>query len=181
MTKTRKKRSRWENFKRLVRFRLIVPIKRLRHQPEYSARASMVGLAWAFTPLVGIQMYLCLMTWAVARKLFKWDFSLPVACAWTWATNVFTILPTYYMFYITGYYLLCFQNSATDYASFAELFQNVLYSDVGLWNTLKVFASTAKKGSLFMAVGCLPYMAIFGWIGYHYTFKYASARQRRHK
>ncbi|GHV45155.1 hypothetical protein FACS1894204_03550 [Synergistales bacterium] len=178
--RTRKKINWWENFKRLIVFRLIVPIKRSYRQPKFSARGSMVGLVWAFTPLIGLQMYLCFMTWLITRKLFKWDFSLPIACAWTWTTNIFTLIPIYYAFYITGYCMLGFHsNNVADYASFARLFQEALFSDPGVRNTLKVTLAVAKKSSLCMAVGCLPYMAIFGWLGYRYTFKYASARQER--
>ncbi|MDR1977218.1 MAG: DUF2062 domain-containing protein, partial [Synergistaceae bacterium] len=64
----KKPKKRWtERFRRLVQLRLIVPIKRSRRPPEYSARGALVGLAWAFTPLIGFQIYLCLATWIVAR------------------------------------------------------------------------------------------------------------------
>jgi uncharacterized protein (DUF2062 family) len=161
-----------ERFRRLVRLRLIVPIKRSHRPPEYSARGALVGLAWAFTPLIGFQIYLCLATWIVARKLFKWDFSLAVACAWTWTTNMLTMIPAYYIFYITGYYLLGFQNNAAEYAGFAQIFREA--ADPGVWNALKVFT----KCGLLMGVGCLPWMALFGWLGYSCTLKYTLTRRK---
>jgi uncharacterized protein (DUF2062 family) len=182
--RTRKKRTWWEYLKRLVRFRLIVPIKRSRRPPEYSARGTMVGLAWALTPLIGIQMYLCLMTWLIARKLFKWDFSLLIACAWTWTTNMVTLVPTYYMFYVTGYRILGIQKQA-DYSRFEQFIrtiQEAFAADIGLWNALKVTASAlAKDFGVVMIVGCVPYMILFGWLGYRCTLKYVLARQARLK
>jgi uncharacterized protein (DUF2062 family) len=179
--KTCKKRTWGDQLKRLIRFRLIVPIKRSCHPSEYSARGSLVGLVFAFTPLIGIQMYLCLMTWLIARKLFKWDFSLGIACAWTWTTNMFTMLPTYYMFYITGYYLLGFQHRVADYESFAQIIRGALSPGLGVWGTLTVTLTVVRKSSLLIAVGCLPYMALFGWLGYRYTLKYVLARRARQR
>jgi uncharacterized protein (DUF2062 family) len=167
-------KKRWtERFRRLIRLRLIVPIKRSRRPPEYSARGSLVGLVWAFTPLIGFQIYLCLATWIVARKLFKWDFSLAVACAWTWTTNMLTMVPAYYMFYVTGYYLLGFQDNAADYAGFAHIFREA--ADVGVWNALKV---SVTKCGLLLSVGCLPWAAFFGWLGYSCTLKYTLMRRK---
>jgi uncharacterized protein (DUF2062 family) len=182
--KNRKKRAWRESLKRLVRFRLIVPIRRSHHSPEYSARGTLVGLAWAFTPLIGIQMYLCLMTWLIARKLFKWDFSLLIACAWTWTTNMVTLVPTYYMFYITGYRMLGIQRHA-DYSRFARFLQTIkeaFAADAGMWSALKITASAlAKDFGLVMLVGCIPYMIFFGWLGYRCTLKYVLARRARLK
>ncbi len=118
--KRARKHSAWEGMKRLTRYRLIVPIKRSKHPPTYTAHGSLVGLAWAFTPLVGIQMYLVFMTWVIGRKVFKYDFNLIVALAWTWVTNVATMLPTYYIFYITGQIMLGRWNDISGYQSFVD-------------------------------------------------------------
>ena len=96
----------WGRFYRLVRFRLIVPMMRSHHTPEFSARAALVGLGWAFTPSVGFQMPVVLGTWLIARRVFKWDFSLLQSLAWTWTTNAFTALPCYYIFFLTGQVML---------------------------------------------------------------------------
>jgi hypothetical protein len=53
----------------VLRYRLIVPLKRRRHSPEYTARGVMIGLFWAFTPMVGIQMYLVSMTWGCSAGI----------------------------------------------------------------------------------------------------------------
>lgn len=76
-------RSWHDRLRRLLRYRLLIPIKRSQHPPEYTARGVAVGVLWALTPTIGIQMLLCLVTWVVARRLAKWDFSVIVAMAWT--------------------------------------------------------------------------------------------------
>ena len=121
----RSRRTRWERFKRLLRYRLIVPLKRSHHHaPEYTARGVLVGLAWALTPTIGIQMGLSLVTWIVARRLFRWDFNLIVACAWTWTTNVVTMLPCYYVFYVTGQLMLGHFDDLSGYREFLGLWQS---------------------------------------------------------
>ena len=76
-----KKRNLWQNLGRICRYRLVIPILRSPHPPEYKARGVAVGTAWAMTPLVGIQMYLVFMTWLISKKVFKWNFSLPLGLA----------------------------------------------------------------------------------------------------
>lgn len=65
--------------------------------------ASAVGLFWALTPLVGIQMILVTINWAIFR-IFRLHFHLVIGVAWVWLSNPFTMVPLYYSFYITGYY-----------------------------------------------------------------------------
>ena len=73
----------------------MIPIKRSKHPPEYTARGVAIGIAWALTPSIGIQMVFCFITWLVAKKIFKWDFSVLIAMAWTWTTNVVTAIPSH--------------------------------------------------------------------------------------
>ena len=100
--KRRRNFSRWERLKRASRFKLVIPLKRSVHAPEHIARGVAVGLAWALTPTVGIQMAFCFVTLVIARRIFKWEFHLLVSLAWTWFTNVITLLPSYYLFFLTG-------------------------------------------------------------------------------
>ena len=93
--KNKENTSLIRRFGRLLYLKLIVPLKRSKHPVSYTARGVLVGMMWAMTPLVGIQMTTVWFTWITAKFLFKWDFSLPVALAWTWVTNVFTMFPIY--------------------------------------------------------------------------------------
>ena len=81
---------------------LRIPLIRSQKPAEYKAKGVAVGLAWAMTPLVGIHMWLVFMTWVIWKKFSPKGFSLTLGLAWTWVTNVFTMVPAYYMFYVTG-------------------------------------------------------------------------------
>jgi len=102
----RNARSWWDRWVRLCRYKLVIPMKRSPHSPEHGARGVMIGLMWGLTPTVGIQMVFCLLTWVIAKRFFKWDFSLIISLAWTWTTNVITLVPAYYLFFLTGQVML---------------------------------------------------------------------------
>jgi uncharacterized protein (DUF2062 family) len=174
------KRSLWQRLVRLITYRLLIPIKRARHAPEYVARGVMVGMAWAMTPFVGIQMYLVFMTWLIARRLFRWDFSLIIGLAWTWTTNVVTVFPIYYVFYLTGQILLGHWDNIGGYASFVGLLEQTFGPDLSLWETLERYGVfVIKDWGLAMAIGSLPWSALGGWLGYRWGLAYA--RRRRAK
>jgi len=61
--------SVWHRFTRLMRYRLVIPILRARHEPEYTARGVFVGVAWGFTPTVGFQMPIVFVIWSIMRIL----------------------------------------------------------------------------------------------------------------
>lgn len=176
----RVKRGFIERLGRLSRLKLLIPLRRSPHAPEYSARGVAVGMFWALTPLVGIQMYLCLMTWLIAKPSRNFRFSLVVACAWTWVTNVFTMLPIYYMFYATGQVMRGKWHNITGYDTFLHSWDAAFADDAGLWQaTLDLLELLALEVGLSMGIGCLPY-AIFGaWLSYKLSLKYIRRRRRK--
>ncbi len=137
---------------------------------------------WAFTPLVGVQMYLVFLTWLATRRNPRLEFGLFIALAWTWVTNVFTIWPVYYAFYVTGQTLLGRFDTATEYESFVSKWRSVLEANDGLLAT--VFASIkliAHDQGLTMAVGCIPYALLGGWLAYYVTLLFMRRRRRHRK
>ncbi len=175
-------RTRVQNrFLRLVRYRLQIPLMRDQRPPEFTARGVMVGTVWAMLPLFGVQMAGVVLTWGVARRLFKWDFSLINALAWTWTTNVLTIIPAYYLFYVTGQALLGNWDQITGYQAFAQLFSGVAATDAGffdaLWSWLKALLTS---WGVPIVVGSIPWAAFSGWLGYRLSLNFVRAyRQRR--
>ena len=174
----------WGRLYRLVRFRLIVPMMRSHHTPEFSARAALVGLGWAFTPSVGFQMPVVLGTWLIARRVFKWDFSLLQSLAWTWTTNAFTALPCYYIFFLTGQVMLGRWSDLSGYDTFLALFHAAFADDLTLLATTKVVSKVlVLDWGLAMWVGSLPWAVTIGWFGYRLTLSfvltYRHARARR--
>ncbi|KZC98341.1 DUF2062 domain-containing protein [Oceanibaculum pacificum] len=161
---------------RLARMKLVIPIKRISHThpPEYTARAVGVGLAWAFTPLIGMQMFTVLITWWVAKRFFNWHFSLIVAAAWTWITNVATLIPSYYLFYVTGELLLGRWHTVAAYDSFANQYESetAIAETLSWWDSTLHFIDVLTSWGQSMLIGCLPFVVVFGWFGYKWSLAF---------
>lgn len=166
--------------RRRIHLRLIVPLNRSIQRPEHTARGVMIGLFWAMTPLVGIQMPLVLATWLLARRSSSTSFSLIVALAWTWVSNVLTMLPIYYLFYLTGSLFLGQPLDATGYDDFVQVWDAALAGDAGVFGHFSAFVmNIAHQQGLPMAVGCLPYAFGVAWLGYSWSLRYLNRRRAK--
>ena len=168
----------WQKIKRVCRYRLIIPLLRSPHPPKYKALGVSVGVAWAMTPLVGIQMWLVFMTWLLFKKVFRRDFSLVLGLAYTWITNVFTMIPIYYGFYVTGQIMM--NRPITSYSDLKGTMEKVFFADYTLWE--KVVTSCKlllEDWGLGMGVGCLPWAFVCGVGSYYLTMRYERLRSER--
>lgn len=168
---------------RMVRYRLHIPMKRSCQPPSHIARGVMVGTVWACTPLFGLHMTGAFLTWLITTRLFRWNFSLVNALAWTWTTNVFTVIPCYYVFYLTGQLMLgrfsqghqagegfnaiTAQISATDNMSMMDI-------------VLTWFHSLLSSVGLPLAVGWIPWSIVLGWIAYKLSLSFVVGH-RKHR
>lgn len=169
----------WGRLRRLLRYRLVVPMMRGRHAPEHRAKGVMVGLSWAFTPTFGIQMPLVFGTWIITRRLLNWDFSLIQGLAWTWAMNVFTALPCYYVFFITGQLMLGRWDDISGYDSFLALFQASFTEGQNVWERVGTVAAIVfLDWGLAMWVGALPWSALAAWLGYTLGLRFVRQYRR---
>lgn len=176
-----------EGLRRLIHYRMVIPIKRSAHPPEYTARGVLVGIMWALTPTVGAQMPLVFVTWLIARRLLRWDFSVIVGMAWTWTTNVVTMVPVYYLFYITGQIMLGRGGEMTGYGEFHTLLDQAMAgaeaaSDggfiVGWFDWLVALTGAVFRGwGVPMLIGCLPWSFLGGWLAYVWSLRVV----RRHR
>ena len=170
-----RRRSAWQRLKRGMRLRLIIPMVRSRQPPENTARAVAVGLFWAFTPTFGIQMALTAVHWYIARTFFKRDFSVIVAMAWTWVTNVFTVPVAYYTFFLTGQIMLGRWGDLSGYESFIKFWRTAMGETGGdptsltAWETY--FSVIVEGWGLALLVGSLPIAFIGYFIGYYWTLR----------
>lgn len=156
--------------------KLIYPMIHSTEPLEYKARGVAVGLAWALTPLVGIQMALVGLTWGIA-KYFKWSFSLPLALAWTWVSNVVTLPPIYYAFYVTGQILRGNFEDISGYQSLCFLIEEVFLSDDSwIEQTEKFFKLFVADWGISMFVGCVPWIIIGAYSGYVLTKRFEQMR-----
>lgn len=169
--------SWWRPGLRLIRYRLVIPVLRSSHPPEHTARGVAIGLAWAMTPLVGIQMMLVALTWVVASRLFRWHFSLVLGLAWTWITNAFTILPFYYAYYVTGQILLGHWGDLTGFDTFVGLWHGTFAADIGFWTALGRYIVELVEGwGVPLAVGSIPWVIVSAASGYMISLRVSRRR-----
>ncbi len=168
-------------FMRMLRLRLVVPLLRARHDPEYTARGVFIGVAFGLTPTVGIQIPMVMVAWAAVRAIApKWNFNMIVAIAWVWLSNVFTLGPLYYGFLVTGRLMMGHHDAVPGYQTFSKELSNALSVDAGglegFWDqTVNLFELYGVP----MLIGCVPWALIWGWIGYKWTLVYLHRRRRR--
>ena len=95
---------------RLVYDKLVRPIFGINDSPHSVALGVAVGLFVAFTPTVGVQIPIAfgIGTLLKANRI--------VAVALTWISNVVTMLPFYYLYYVVGLFVL-----GRDGLSYSEL------------------------------------------------------------
>lgn len=163
----------YRNIYRLVRSKFVIPVMRSKHSPEHTARGVMVGLVCGMTPTVGIQMLVVLTIWGVARKLFEWDFSLVNGIAWSWVTNVFTMVPIYYVFYVTGQLMMGRFEKLSGYDSFERVWSVLLTTEGGSWERMVTwFHALIADWGLPLVVGCIPWSIVCGFLGYRISYNF---------
>ena len=175
------RRNRGSSIRRLIRLRLIVPLLRGRHPPDYTARGVFYGLLIGLTPTVGIQMPIVLLIWLLLRSLNKeWDFNVIVGMAWVWISNAFTVPPFYYAFFVTGQLMLGRFDDVAGYSAFTRDLAGAVPADVGFVEL--VWVSTVNLFDLFgvpMFVGCIPWAVAGAWIGYKWSHRLVEGHRRR--
>ena len=112
------------------------------HAPVHDlALASVVGIFWALTPLVGIQMSLVTGNWVLMR-LMRWKFHLPIALVWTWVTNPVTMPFFYYGFYLIGVLTYRVVGFPIDWVSFDSVALALKRTEtLTLWDGLRFWGA----------------------------------------
>lgn len=169
----------WRRFIAKLKIKLIKPILRARHPPDYTARGVGVGLFVAFTPTVGIQIPIIFALWAIARIVNRnLAFNPFLAMVWSMFTSVFTIAPLYFVFVQTGRFMLGRWLNIRSYEAYLSRFEKTAYSDTGwiegVWT--QAVGSLAEFG-VPLFVGSLPWAIGFSIIGYLWSLRFV----RRHR
>ena len=121
-------------------------------------------------------MPLVLGTWLIARRIFKWNFSLPQSLAWTWTTNAFTALPCYYVFFLTGQVMLGRWSDISGYKSFLAVFHTAFADDLTLLATTEAISKALLLDwGIAMWLGSFPWAALIGALGYWITLRFVLA------
>lgn len=85
---------------RLIYERMVRPVLQINDSPHSLSLGIAMGLFVGLTPTVGIQMAVVVILGTLIRAN-----RLAAVCV-VWISNVFTVVPLYYLFYITGIALL---------------------------------------------------------------------------
>jgi uncharacterized protein (DUF2062 family) len=167
---------------RYIRYRLITPMLRARHSPEYSARAVLVGVVCGLMPIIG-QSTVVLAVWLVARR-FNWGFNVVVAALWTFISNPLTTAPMFYGFYVTGQVMMGNWDDLTGFDRFTSFARDLISDQLGLWDQTKMlFRMLFLDWALAMWVGFIPWGVLCGWLGYRWSLRvvraYRALREKR--
>jgi uncharacterized protein (DUF2062 family) len=171
----RRTRSRIERLQRLIRYRLIIPVFRSPHPPEYTARGVANGVFWGVTPFMGLQTLFMLLTWAVLKRLFARDSSIVQALIWAWVNNPITMVPMYYVFYVCGLWLMGTSASLGGYDTFVALWDDSAHAP----NLFARITLLARQIGLALTIGCIPFAIVLSWIAYSWALMAVRARRRR--
>lgn len=171
----------YQSIERLVRYRLFVPLKRSKQPAEHSARGVAVGMFWAMSPFFGLQMTLVFLTWLFSRKLLHWDFALVPGLAWTWITNIFTLPPFFYAFYITGQIALGKFSGIQGFQAFYNLFE-VAKMEAGPDFWAQMFASAnviISQIGIPLCIGSAIWAIVWSWASYYMTLRFVNEYRAR--
>ncbi|MGE0463115.1 MAG: DUF2062 domain-containing protein, partial [Vicinamibacterales bacterium] len=154
-----------ERLRRVVRYRLVVPMLRSRHAPRHTARGIGMGVFWGLTPTVGFQTPLMLGVWAGGRTL-GWHSSLVQTAAWAWVNNPLTIVPLYYLYYVTGQMMLGHAADMAGYSAFAEVWSTAMDGSMPLLER----AMTAWRVLGWPTIiGCVPWAVTGAMVSYRWS------------
>lgn len=180
---TPKPKPKSGGFSRLIRYRLVLPVLRAKHPPDYTARSVFFGLLVAMTPTVGVQMLIVLAIWFVVRFVRPaWDFNVVIAMLWTWLTNVFTLGPIYFGFLITGRFMLGGGGDVSGYDEFVDRLEQALASDAGFIEMFWVYTvDLFEIWGLPMFLGSVPWAILSAVLGYWWSLRLITKRRARLK
>ncbi len=123
-------------FLRRLLSRLIEPFLLQQASVEEVAWGSSVGILTALLPIFGVQLYVALGLWLISRRALGRTFNLPVCFAVSWAMNPFTVVPIYYVYYLTGdtvWDAVTVPTPDWTFAQFGEMFQSAIAPAGGKW------------------------------------------------
>ena len=145
--------------------------------PEVSLGVA-VGVFLGLTPTVGVQMYLVALVWSIYRYIFCRHFNLPVGVAMVWISNPLTMVPLYYLFLVTGYWLLETQNRIS-YELFTEYLGHISSME-GKWEMVIAGASFLLIDLGWpMIIGSLVYAVTGFIISYFMTERIVTSHRKR--
>jgi len=152
----------------------VIPIFRSHHTAEYTARGVANGVFWGLTPSVGLQTIAIVATWVILRKALRRDSSLVQAFIWVWVNNPITMIPLYYVFYVTGLWLTDDAAEAAGYTAFVDLWS----ANAGARWWARVTGILTAIG-VPLVIGAVPYAVVGAAFSYRWTISLIRRRRLR--
>lgn len=167
---------------RMLRYRMIIPLVRSMDNPQLVARGVAIGLLLGFTPTVGLQMWLIFVFWLFSRKFLGWDFNPILAIAWSYLSNPLTMVPLYYVFYVTGSVMMGSLGSYS-FSDFTAVMDRLGGAESEhFWTVALDFATQLWNNfGLQIFIGCLPYSVGGAILGYVWVMHFFVTRSRNKK
>jgi uncharacterized protein (DUF2062 family) len=157
-----------------LKYRLLVPLLRSSHAAEFTARGVANGVFWGLTPTVGLQTLEITTTWLIARQFFGRDSSLLQAYLWVWINNPVTMVPMYFLFYLTGLVLLGDLSRSAGYDGFVAI-----WTAAAAMTWREGFLSIVRAIGAPLFVGAVPYAAVGAALAYRWSAAIVRRRQGR--
>lgn len=149
------------------------------------ARSVFIGFLFAFTPLVGVQMYILAIYWFLVRKIKSLKFDYLPAFILLWISNFATLPFLYWLWYKNGIIILKIFGikGFLSFHKFIGMIKVIIYNH-SLTHIDKIIQSSniiLSKFGLPVIIGGLFEGIIIGTIGYHLTLKYLNNREKKLK
>jgi len=98
-------------------------------------------------------------------------FNLPVALAWTWVSNAFTVPVFYYTFFLTGSLAIGADEGAAGFSEFANRLLVILSVPSSFTEFSSQLDALWKAYGAPLFLGCVPWAFLSGFAGYYWTLK----------
>jgi uncharacterized protein (DUF2062 family) len=131
-----------------------------------------LGVFWGLTPTVGFQTPLLLGVWGAARAI-GWRASLVQNLAWTWINNPITMLPLYYLFYVTGQILMGHWADMSGYGAFVAVWSSTTDASRPVLERALTAAGVLGWPTL---IGCVPWAVAGALLGYRWSLGFLRHR-----
>ncbi len=177
----RPSKSSWQRLRQRLSIYLYRPILGGHHAPEYTARGAAFGLLIAFSPTIGAQIPLLGLLWMLLHRVApRYEFNLVAASAWTLTTNFFTAPPLFYLFVVTGRFILGRWDAIRGYDLFSQRYAASQDSIDQIWVLLQHDPlSVLEKFGVPLMIGWIPWGILAAWLGYLFTLKTVRLRRAR--
>lgn len=94
--------SLWGALWGLIYRKVVQPFLQTHDPVSEMAMGAAIGIFFGLTPTVGVQMYMVTGLWLLFRFFRRLRFNIVVGMAMVWISNPVTMLPMYYLWYVTG-------------------------------------------------------------------------------